>query len=287
MDIVKNISLLTVSLLTALYGSCIYSTDLTDAAKNGDLELVNALILSGANVDERDADGVTALHVAACNDHLDIINALIVAGANINEQDDYGSTPLHYATYNGYMTIAQALIDAGADVNHRDSSGQTPLHYAIYNPAILDMLIAAGANINQQDHDDLTALHHAAFKGYMTIAQALIAAGADLNITEIHGFTPLKLAQQHGGHPEMVELLADYQQRIYDAEQRARDHVVANTVANTVALATQERLGADSPLFLLSNNVLLRDIMPGIIELIVNAEDHDARQPRPVGSTIK
>ena len=210
MDIVKNISLLTVSLLTALYGSCIYSTDLTDAAKNGDLELVNALILSGANVDERDADGMTALHVAAWNDHLDIINALIVAGANVNFQSQRHATPLHYAAY----------------------------------------------------------------KGYMTIAQALIAAGADLNITEINGFTPSQVAHISCifNNQKMVELLTDYQQRIQDAEQRAHDHIIAHTLA----LATHERLGAESQLALLDQNLLYY-----ISKFTAEAEDHDARQPRP------
>ena len=87
------------------------------------------------------------LHLAARDGQVEIAQALITAGADVNAQNNSGYTPLHRAT-NGNTEIAQALITAGADVNAKDEFGYTPLHWtAIYGyTETVRALITAGAD---------------------------------------------------------------------------------------------------------------------------------------------
>ena len=144
------------------------------------------------------------------------------------------------------------------------------------NVARIQELITAGVNVNQPDHDGSTPLYWAAVYGRQAVVQTLIAAGATINQTDIIGLTPLQQSVNFG-QQSMVALLTDYEQRIQEAQRRAP------IIARTIAQATHPRLGGHeagqnaSPLALL-DRFLLRDIA----DLVSQAEDHDARQPREV-----
>ena len=280
MNIAKNISLLTVSLLTALYGSCIYSTDLTDAAKNGNLELVNALILSGVNINQKDADGMTALHWAARCNHVNIVHALIATDQTAVQQLNVKKhSPLHEAACKGSIDIVRALINAKADVNQQDICGNIPLILAIIfeHVDIVSELINAGANVNIENCANFTPLHFAAMYNCIFIAPILIAAGANLNKTNGDGHTPLQLARKQA----MVKLLSDYQKLIHDARQ------IAYKNAKIIALSTHERLGAESPLATLPDDGGQHTLLRCISKLIVEAEVSTTRANQIVESTIK
>ncbi|BAO99893.1 ankyrin repeat domain-containing protein [Wolbachia endosymbiont of Cimex lectularius] len=73
-------------------------TELLDAARNGNIEKVKYLINEGADVDTRDQDYSTPLHLAAYNSHTDTVEALLNAeGINVNAKDNNGLIPLHFA----------------------------------------------------------------------------------------------------------------------------------------------------------------------------------------------
>ena len=67
------------------------------AAKLGDAEAAEKLLAEGADVDQKDARGITALGVAVGFNKLPVIKALVKAGANVKLTDSKGNTPLHYA----------------------------------------------------------------------------------------------------------------------------------------------------------------------------------------------
>ncbi len=90
--------------------------------------------------------------------NLNLVNDLIVLGANVNwqDEDNWDQTPLHRATNNGRVEIAQMLIDAGADLDVQTNSGKTPLHWAARNGRVevAQMLIDAGARKDIRDNKD-------------------------------------------------------------------------------------------------------------------------------------
>jgi hypothetical protein len=101
-------------LITNKYGATTQNTLLSIAAANGCIEVVKALIKSGANVNEAPCRW-TPLHFAVCNGYTDIVNILIKNKANINAKSSGGLTPLLIALKNGYASIANTLLEKGAN----------------------------------------------------------------------------------------------------------------------------------------------------------------------------
>ncbi len=93
--------------------------------------IVKALIQGGANVDA--CDGVkrcTPLHMAARRGNVEVAEALLECGANIEARDSLGETPLRRAVNCGQTGAAALLLAKGADPHSVGSKGLTPLSAA-------------------------------------------------------------------------------------------------------------------------------------------------------------
>ena len=112
----------------------------------GEPAIIQALIQGGADIHERDNDGMTALHWAVVAHHPEALKALLAAGADVNAVDHFGYTPLLYAATIdfGDSETATALLQAGADPNIKDKKGITPLAHAQEYPYISAALEQAG-----------------------------------------------------------------------------------------------------------------------------------------------
>jgi hypothetical protein len=106
-------------------------TPLHYAACNGDLEVVAALINTGAAVNVKCRNLSTPLHIAATFGYLDILLAIINARADVNARTSYEYTPLHNAVQGGRPEIVIALLEKNADINARTSYGDTPMDSAV------------------------------------------------------------------------------------------------------------------------------------------------------------
>ncbi len=115
---------------------------LIQAVLENNLEKVNSLLKSGADVDERypNLDGFndqhTPLLVAAREGHVEILEMLIKYGADINAvEETFGAVPLHKATYNGHLEITKILAaQPGILLDFQGASnGYTPLHDALWH----------------------------------------------------------------------------------------------------------------------------------------------------------
>lgn len=82
------------------------------------------------SVNNRNADGFTALHLAAASNHLEVAEYLTSHGAEVNAKNKRGWTPLDIAARQGYLSMAQHLSKNGAAVNSKDNGGWTALHGA-------------------------------------------------------------------------------------------------------------------------------------------------------------
>ena len=137
------------------------------------------LIKSGADLNVRDSDDWTALHIASRDNHKELAELLIKNGADLNVRDSDGWTALHIASRYNYKELAELLIKSGADVNVRDSDDLTPLHFvSIYNyKEIAELLIKNEADVNIKDYYNRTALHYARGDNYKELAELLIKNG--------------------------------------------------------------------------------------------------------------
>jgi hypothetical protein len=94
------------------------------------VEVAEALLAAGADVNGREAGGWTALLWAAANGHADTARLLLGAGAEADAANDDGDTPLTLAARRGALGVVRTLLDGGADAGKYDGEGDTPLDIA-------------------------------------------------------------------------------------------------------------------------------------------------------------
>ena len=135
------------------------TTRLYDAAVAGDTDLVRRVLADDpASVNTGDAWGFTALHGVVGEEHHDIAALLIASGADVNARNDDGVTPLHLVAW---PDMAERLLDHGADIEARTRQGQTPLHAAVEHPELVDIvevLLLRGADPHAEDRRGTTPL---------------------------------------------------------------------------------------------------------------------------------
>ncbi len=142
------------------------TSEMKNVTEDNVLKIVKMLIKHGADVNKRCASGFYPLHLAVRNRGKVIISELIKAGANINAEDTTGSTPLSYLTGSNrsekdVLKIMQILLNYGAKVNTIDtSSGNAPIHNAsaYHSVKVVEELIQAGAEINVKNKEGETPL---------------------------------------------------------------------------------------------------------------------------------
>ena len=175
---------------------------LHEAARSRRVDLVEACISTGDDVNAMNGRGDTPLHIALdIAGNPDAVEVLVAAGADPNAKNAEGEAPLHRAAFwpthhlPSHLKAIEALIAAGADPNAKDAKGTAPLHHAVrahhYPYEVAKTLIAAGADVSARTDDGTTPLHDA---DGAEVVEELIAAGANVNARKDDGTTPLHRA---------------------------------------------------------------------------------------------
>lgn len=103
----------------------------------GSLETANVLVERGIDINATDFYGHVALNSALTSReseaHMQVIEFLLLKGANPNVKDEEGRTPLHQAARNINVRGAKLLLRFGADVNAEDCNGMTPLEWLLHD----------------------------------------------------------------------------------------------------------------------------------------------------------
>lgn len=143
--------------------------------------------------------------------------------ANVNVTNKLGLTPLHYAASKNRDNAIEILMAKGADVNLMDIGGRLPLHIAAEsgkceqlqffvnfntisslefsradNMRMVELLLNKTVDVNAKDNSGQSALDFASFVGHEDIMEALIKAGANVNIRNNYSNTPLLIASGFG-----------------------------------------------------------------------------------------
>jgi ankyrin repeat protein len=165
---------------------------LMHAVMVNDADIVHLLVDKGAKTYYDDNINIVVCTAIKKNSP-DIANFLLIRGANANETNVDGFTPLHLAARKQFADVVMTLLDKNADVNKPNLvSGGTPLHYVL-DAHITAMLIARGAKLDARSEDG-TPLIRACRDGLPDVVSTLIKAGADMNVAQANGQTPLLLA---------------------------------------------------------------------------------------------
>jgi len=184
------------------------------AAARGDMATLTQLLSAKADINQRDAYGRTPLHVATFAKQRAAVRALIQAGADTGalENDRYDAVTIA-AVADDEETL-RTLLGLGASAKLVTSRFEgTALIAAAHlgHDGVVRQLIAAGAPLDHVNNLHWTATIESIVLGnggarHQATLRALVEAGANLQLTDRHGKTPLDLARSYG-YAEMVRLL--------------------------------------------------------------------------------
>ena len=180
------------------------------AAEGGNVEVVQALLSHGVDVNVTDWWGQTALFAAASRGNVEVVQTLLTHGVDVNLTDQRGQTALFAAASVGNVEVVQVLLSHGVDVNVTDELGQTALFAAarVGNAGIVQTLLSHGGDVNVTDYEGQTALFAAAGVGNVEVVRVLLSHGVDVNVTDELGQTALFAAARVGNAGIVQTLLS-------------------------------------------------------------------------------
>jgi ankyrin repeat protein len=175
------------------------STPIAEAAELADGRMVKMLLDAGAQPEGSNADGQTALMIAIKTGEVPVVEMLIKAGANVNMVEKFHrQTPLMWAAaaQKNAGAMVKLLLANGADVKPRALYSDWPSQ------------ITNEPRAQYRPVGGLTALLYAARNGCYDCVDALISAGADVNVPTPEGVTGLMLAIDND-HNDVAKLFLD------------------------------------------------------------------------------
>ena len=184
------------------------------AAHKGDVGQIEKLIASKADVNVRDPYGRTPLHVATFSKQRNAIRALARSGANLDalENDRYDAVTIA-AVADDEETLCLLLSLGGSAKLVTSRYDGTALIAAAHlgHDGVVKQLIAAGAPLDHVNNLHWTALIESIVLGnggprHVETLRALVIAGANTQLADRQGNTPLALAKSRG-YKEMVKIL--------------------------------------------------------------------------------
>jgi len=175
------------------------ASQLNNAVRAEDMNMLRWLITNGAEPSAPDYDGRTCMHVAASMGNLAMVEFLLQRGVDPNHRDRWGGTPLADAVREGHMHIVKHLLSYGDD----------------------DFVLQEVADPNVQDMEGRTVLHAAASRGNRELIELLLSHGAKLDLTDRWGVSPVECAAQSGFKDMLDQVLEKVKQK--EEQEDAQD----------------------------------------------------------------
>ncbi|EPQ5229942.1 ankyrin repeat domain-containing protein [Providencia huaxiensis] len=189
------------------------ANSLVSLAEQGNLQAVKSLVEQGANIEQRDLRQRTALMAATHENRVDVARYLIERGADVNAKDNMQDSPYLYSGARGLQDILLLTLKNGADLKSTNRYGGTALIPAAERGHVTTVktLIEAGVDVDHVNRLGWTALIEAIILGdgsdkYAQIVTELIKGGADVNLADGSGISPLTLAKSKG-YRNLIEIL--------------------------------------------------------------------------------
>ena len=199
------------------------------------LDILRLLLSHDCDVNAQDKDGNAPAHLLAMRKHQNGLEEFVSKGANVNLRNNNGETCLHLAADNAGSV--QCLLQYGSDVNVTTNNAQTALHsffilssekkkpskglslaiekrfQDIQGLKVIALLLDAGIDVNAQENRGMTACHLAAYffdpKWINEIFRLLIRSGADITLRDNEGRNAVDhiLCRMQSVNPETVKLI--------------------------------------------------------------------------------
>ena len=187
---------------------------LLEAASKGDVAAISAALSAGAIVNARDEAQQTPLLLAVRDNRLDAFNALLAAGADINAQAANKDTPWLLAGAMGRTEMLRAMIPRGPDYSIRNRYGGNALIPACERAHVdtVKLLLTTPIKVDHVNNLGWTCLLEIVILGdggprHQEVARMVLDAGANPNLADRDGVTPLAHARAKG-QKAIAEMIA-------------------------------------------------------------------------------
>ncbi|MBD3350579.1 MAG: hypothetical protein GF364_03735 [Candidatus Lokiarchaeota archaeon] len=170
------------------------------AIYDNDIEIVKKIISLGINLDFLFLGRITPLQAAVINQDYEITRVLIENNADVDMRNKENSTALHLAsasTSKVGIDILQLLLEANADPNLCDTQG-SPLFQCVGNDNVqgAKLLLKYGCDVNKKGYDGNTALHHSIMLSKQNFVEFLIKNNANINILNNNKQSPFDVLME-------------------------------------------------------------------------------------------
>ena len=216
------------------------------AATGGRSHVCRILLDHGADLNQQDEMGWTALTVAIKTKSLATVKELLSRKILVNTSDHYQMRPIHWAAKFGLFEILQELVRAGAEVGTKSSEGWTALHLAAGygHRDCCEFLIAQGCSVKDCDLKGISPFMFACLNGNDDIARYLAECGADTKIVDQTGWNCIHWAASND-HPSTCEYLVGIGVDVNARNSKGQTPLdLADQYRCTRAIEVLERLGA-------------------------------------------
>ena len=188
--------------------------DLLQAVTNNDRASVEHLLAKGANAQEKNAAGKTAIDVAISANHYVLAAILLRAAKGINGRDEKGWTPLSWAVVSGNENLVQDLLKDGANPSEL-SHDAIEIAMRVKKKEILALMVGMGT----KDIFDYfgRALRGIIYDGDLQQLKMLLETGVDPSVATVRG----KIDPLHGynsSHGTLLHMAADVSWQVAKAD---------------------------------------------------------------------
>ena len=200
------------------------------AVASGNPEIVEYLLNAGLTLSNFDKKK-PPLVVATTKKYIDTVKILLAHGAEINQADEFGRTALSLSCANKSLELARLLIYAGANPNEADLHEKTPLVYAASCGSIelVKLLISHGAQLFSQKNYGYKALEHAVQSGHIEVASHLLQLHVPTELVSFNNDARNFIIQSIGWYGDsnnlisMLMLLIQHGASLKGVDERAND----------------------------------------------------------------
>jgi ankyrin repeat protein len=174
-----------------------YVVNLHHEVKSGNLDVVRRGVNSG-NVNDRDRQQQTLLHVACYENNTEMVRLLLETKADVDVQDRNGWTPLHCAASAGRYDVVLLLMEDDADLTALNRDGTSVMHYLVrrFVPetqeksfvTVLKAMIDRDFDVNTQNKFGESPLHQACLRGNIPSIKILLKSNAKVDVVNKYVF---------------------------------------------------------------------------------------------------
>ena len=184
------------------------------AAARGDVATINRVMIGGGTVNVRDEMQQTPLLLAVQGNHLEAFNVLLAEGGDINAQAHNKDTPWLLAGALGRTEMIRAMIPRGPDLSIRNRYGGNALIPACERAHVetVKLLLTTKIDVDHVNNLGWTCLLEIVLLGdggprHQQVARMVLDAGANPNLADNKGVTPLAHAKSRG-QKEIAAMIA-------------------------------------------------------------------------------